>query len=493
MSRKTFHQSFTIHPVGQGFFYSCTIKNQERIVFRMVFDCGSKTAGAGQEEVEIYRSDNDFVSEKILDLLVISHFDGDHVNHIGKLLDGGVKIKRLVMPFVCFEERLYLTLKFLNENQGYNDAIDYTIRLILDPLTTLANNLDDNFEGYLIENDPDNPVLPDDINNNNESNEDNEKRLLFNFPRKDRMDQNAKGGFKIPEEIKDKVFEVKDSTKGNVTTASGILLLMDFLFYKKSIGEKENEFYKNVKELFIKFLQIDANLEEEKVVDAVLEKIKTISSSTQIVKIFKDAAKEAGIPQTNVSNLNTTALCMLHRNLEGIYDYIIEGRHKSNEYYSPDTEAVFYYIQKFLADISSRILKEDFRYYDYDDFHYRRCTFFGYNSQSFPNTLLTSDSFLLEEKDVKAFMKKYKIYFDNFWLFQIPHHGSKENSNGVLHANIPFNSSCFINYGTKNNHKHPSDTVIHSLVTNGLSTKLIPVNEYQGYQFQLVIERRERN
>ena len=71
------YQSFTIHPVGQGLFYSCKIENDEKVVFRMVFDCGSKTKGAGQAEVAEYRADHDYLNEKIMDLLIIFHFDAD--------------------------------------------------------------------------------------------------------------------------------------------------------------------------------------------------------------------------------------------------------------------------------------------------------------------------------------------------------------------------------------------------------------------------------
>lgn len=103
-------QEFIIHPVGQGLFYSGKISHENKIKFRMVFDCGSNTAGACQEEIEIYR-DSDFLEEKVLDLLVVSHFDKDHVNQIENLLKGGIKVKKLVMPFLTFEERLFLVLK----------------------------------------------------------------------------------------------------------------------------------------------------------------------------------------------------------------------------------------------------------------------------------------------------------------------------------------------------------------------------------------------
>ena len=483
MNCKTFYQHFTIHPIGQGLFYSCTMKRQEKVVFRMVFDCGSKTKGAGQEETYAYR-DTDFLNEKILDLLVISHFDSDHVNYIGKLLEGSIKIKRLVMPFISFEERLYLTLRMLQENDGYNTELDYTARLILDPLITLAENLNNASEAYLMESDPENPISPDNNDGDFEINNRDERRTFFEFPSKNKENINETTFVNLTKPSEGKVFKIKDSVKGATADCQRRLLLMEFLFYKKSIGNKEKEFYEKVKELFLKQQKIDDSLKGRKLLDSISEKIKTISSSTKIVEVFRGAAKEVGIPQTKVSNLNITSLCMLHRNLRNITDYIVQERYDSDKYYK-SCNPIFYHIQKFLADKSSKMIMPNYFPFFMNNYYmgmnrYREDEFCGY-----PNVLLTSDCFLLDKKDVREFLEKYKYYLSDFWLFQIPHHGSKENSDAVLHSNIPFKSSCFINYGTSNTHKHPSFEVIESLVANGLSTKVFSVSEFQGIKFGL--------
>ena len=46
---KNLEQTFTIHPIGQGFFYSGTIKIDNRVRFRMVFDCGSNSKDVDDE------------------------------------------------------------------------------------------------------------------------------------------------------------------------------------------------------------------------------------------------------------------------------------------------------------------------------------------------------------------------------------------------------------------------------------------------------------
>lgn len=83
-------QKFTIHPVGQGFFYSGLIETSltPGITnhYRIVFDCGSLNKTNCLDEVIKYRK-VDFQPRTKLDLLISSHFDEDHVNHIHELLD----------------------------------------------------------------------------------------------------------------------------------------------------------------------------------------------------------------------------------------------------------------------------------------------------------------------------------------------------------------------------------------------------------------------
>jgi hypothetical protein len=484
-------QSFTIHPVGQGLFYSCTLSRLEKVTFRMVFDCGSKTAGAGQEEVALYR-DPDFLAQKKLDLLVISHFDSDHVNHLHRLLNDGIKIKRLVMPLITFEERLFLVLNLLGEQGGYGDGDDdndFSIRITLDPLTTLAENFDDNgFEAFIIQSDPDKPIGGADGPDNNERILEEEERLTFDFPGYAKQNVAANKDLVIPPVLQGQVKVVKDSTPGHASTPSLKLYLMDFLFYRKSFGEKETAFYAHVKSAFLRWKEIDETLPPEQLTAAIYESIKTIKSATNIKEIFKDAAAAACITAAggaDITDPNTTALCLLHRNLD-LLSYAAGQRFDHSPYYE-SSYPTFGQIQKFSAGRSSRIrTNEDTSAYYWHHGAHR------IDRQVFPNTMLTSDTFLLAAEDVQAFMYKYQRYYPEFWLMQIPHHGSQENSNAILHAQIPGSRRTFINYGTQNTHKHPSDSVILSLVASGLSPNLIPVNEYQGYEFSLEINLQYR-
>src|SRR4051812_31458187 len=225
MSSGRLRQSFTIHPVGQGLFYSCNISRQEQVTFRMVFDCGSKTAGAGQEEVALYR-DQDFLDKKKLDLLVISHFDSDHVNHIGRLLKDEIKIKRLVMPFITFEERLYLVLDLLRERGAYRDDDDFAVRVILDPLTTLSGNFDEGFEGYIIQSDPNEPVQGGEGSGNSERSQDEDGRVAFDFPAYAQQPVSSGQDLVIPANLQGNIKSVKDSSPGHASAPGTRLYIM---------------------------------------------------------------------------------------------------------------------------------------------------------------------------------------------------------------------------------------------------------------------------
>jgi hypothetical protein len=482
----SFNQEFTIHPIGQGFFYSGKITHNSKIKFRMVFDCGSVTSGAGQEEVDIYR-DDDFLYDKTLDLLVISHFDQDHVNHIGRLLANGIKVKKLVMPFITFSERLFLIIKHLEINKGYKTDNDFFIRFTIDPLETLNENIDGDSEVFLIGNGPNEPI-PQDNENSFEiiKPKDVEQRFDFDFSETVKEEIGAKDF--LTKNTQPKIFKIQDSVKGNITTANSIKL-MDFLFFKKAIGEDEEKFYDKVKELFYQKFKIDTDTENSIHLDKIVDEIKKIKSGKEIKKIFEEAKEIKDFKKyksVTITDLNTTALSLLHRNLNGIFyfsKYFDKIKNKRHSYFGHTMSGITH-IQKYISSHSSRIETES--HFN----RYRFSNYYEYNINKFiyPNVLLTSDSFLLSHAQVSEFMNHYKNYWDDYWLFQIPHHGSDKNSDALIHSMIPPMSSNFINYGIGNGHEHPSSNVIKSLVTTGNSVKTFSVNQYMGIRFNFHID-----
>jgi beta-lactamase superfamily II metal-dependent hydrolase len=114
----TFVQDFFVHPVGQGLFYTGVFELKETDTsapkkFTMPFDCGSINRSFCERAATAFR--NEHLQGRHLDLLIISHFDNDHVSNIGTLLEGEIKIKKLAMPLISFSERLTLVLKRIND------------------------------------------------------------------------------------------------------------------------------------------------------------------------------------------------------------------------------------------------------------------------------------------------------------------------------------------------------------------------------------------
>lgn len=97
----------TIHPVGQGAFYSEHFKLKDGKVYNVVYDCGTKDDWHEtlETKVEIYIGNvND---EDGIDALFISHFDEDHVNGIIDLANE-CHIKKVILP--VFRKEKWLSI-----------------------------------------------------------------------------------------------------------------------------------------------------------------------------------------------------------------------------------------------------------------------------------------------------------------------------------------------------------------------------------------------
>lgn len=117
--------SFKLWPVGQGLFYSGTIKYKNNQNFDFVYDCGSSSKNI-DKIVERYVKTS--LIDKTLDMLVISHFDEDHISGIPKLLAEVKKIKKIFIPYKNGIENYLLFLAFIYGNDGnINEKVDEII------------------------------------------------------------------------------------------------------------------------------------------------------------------------------------------------------------------------------------------------------------------------------------------------------------------------------------------------------------------------------
>ncbi len=95
----------TIHPVGQGAFYSERfIDEAGNCQFLMVYDCGSNSPQKMEREI----SSSIKEGEKI-NILFISHFDYDHVNGLA-YLKRKYRIEKVVMPLISPSDRWFYLL-----------------------------------------------------------------------------------------------------------------------------------------------------------------------------------------------------------------------------------------------------------------------------------------------------------------------------------------------------------------------------------------------
>ena len=92
--------------VGQGLFSSGRIQMGNAPAFHWVYDCGtSSSQQLIQNAIQKY---NQQENNADIDLLVLSHFDKDHISGVKELLKNGRKIKRWVVPYYPLWQRLVI-------------------------------------------------------------------------------------------------------------------------------------------------------------------------------------------------------------------------------------------------------------------------------------------------------------------------------------------------------------------------------------------------
>lgn len=125
---------FIFRSVGQGAFYTGTIGQLSNQNLSMVYDCGA-TFGKDPLNQEIGNFLYEIINRE-LSLLIISHFDEDHVNGLKKLLAGIDRIDTVVIPYVLPITRLYYYFKNVREDFNGENQIDY-IEFLEDPISYL--------------------------------------------------------------------------------------------------------------------------------------------------------------------------------------------------------------------------------------------------------------------------------------------------------------------------------------------------------------------
>lgn len=128
---KRFHVQQRFHPVGHGTFMTglLTVEGQSR--FTWVYDCGSKRKEPREESLN--RMHISGLWPDRIDMLVLSHFDDDHVNGLEALLKLR-SVKCLVLPFSDWQQRVREVC--IGGKKGISPS---TAQLQLDPLGWLQS------------------------------------------------------------------------------------------------------------------------------------------------------------------------------------------------------------------------------------------------------------------------------------------------------------------------------------------------------------------
>ena len=111
---KSVRAHFRFNKAGQGCFYTGWFQS-EKNHFSLVYDCGTdSTSQYLENEIRKFKTLLLTKNNNRLNLLIISHFDKDHVNKIDELLKDISGVDQVILPYLLPKERMWLY--FTDEN-----------------------------------------------------------------------------------------------------------------------------------------------------------------------------------------------------------------------------------------------------------------------------------------------------------------------------------------------------------------------------------------
>ena len=124
--------SYHFYPVGQGLFSTGSIRRhgEGKSRFLWVYDCGSSSSQSLLDN-GIHRLDHFAGARQRIDLLVLSHFDHDHISGVVRLLEK-FKIGTLMLPYMPLAQRLIIAFE-----EGSGGADDPLTGFYLNPVAFL--------------------------------------------------------------------------------------------------------------------------------------------------------------------------------------------------------------------------------------------------------------------------------------------------------------------------------------------------------------------
>ncbi|MBU3110832.1 hypothetical protein [Clostridium lacusfryxellense] len=405
------------HNVGQGIFYSGHIFNED-FNFYFIYDCGTEST-----QKYIRRSIEELCYEikrnkSKLNLLVISHFDNDHVNQLGKLLDS-IEVDTVIMPYLTPICILALAAKFSRESEEYYD-------FIADPIK------------YLIGKKVNNIILL------GEGDASEDEVIFSNLDNLDNLDDNLIIKLENDNELKEFVMEnedINDISKVMFRKHDGYIFLKNlwmFRFFNCSSGEED----------LYRFITM---LDSYKI---------DISTTSKIVEIIIDKDKRNILKhcyKTVWKSINNTSVVMYHspigKNL--IVDNYITVNHKR------------------ICTIDKKYQKQSKRHCR--ELHYAFNRFSTIYQKNISGTLLFGDIDL--NYRYKEITTHFKNGLDNILIIQVPHHGSVYNMCYSILEDVNNGSTWVVPFGIYNRHNHPNEVVIEIIRELSPAKMVVPNNE----------------
>lgn len=409
---------FKFYNVGQGCFYAGAIKHNNSS-FVVVYDCGTVT---GRDPLT--PCIKEFKKEYIhIDLLIISHFDKDHVSGVEELIKG-IRVERIIMPYMPLWYRIALIAKTSGDSDSYNNLLinpsiyftegDFNIGNIsyIDQSPNEEGNIDN-----IPESDPefDRILGPNEIGD-----------LNLEEPKED-------------ENFKQKVLNEEPELKHEKVSflQAGTILrlensLWEFLFYHKQT--------KNQTDITSFQKAVDDYMTVEGI--SRTHDLFSLKHSTEIQKTY--------IKHIN-SNVNYSSLCVYH---------------------GPQFKAeVHGGVKNIPLDEFKRLLSK-FNFYSVDNILKS-------------GTLLTGDQFLKKSSDFDPFYNYYRNRLDKTLVFQVPHHGSFKNWKMMPNELNKHRLKIFVINCGHGRKKHPEKNMFQNLLKYANGHVLLN-NEFVRFDYSIL-------
>lgn len=254
---------YSFAPVGQGLFAYGDLSfdhPQPLPQFRWVFDCGAERRNARplRNHVQFYR--NTFLSDKKLELFMLSHFDEDHISGVKALLRD-ISVDLMVLPYLHPVHRLELAV-------AYGEGRPEYVRFLFDPVGNIRETLE-GVQSIVV-------VVPGDEGpGENDSLGDNIGDIPPGFskhPKKAGRGESSSNTMEADDPLLAEGYSL-------IVDGSNRFLVnghWEFVFYNKPRPEREASLWEKVRPIFLQYAKQPS---QERDYDALIRELKPIYST----------------------------------------------------------------------------------------------------------------------------------------------------------------------------------------------------------------------